>query len=230
MKLYELVGKDKTQGFSPYVWRARMALAHKGLDVEMVPLIFTEIPELEGIKSKTVPVLEHDGIFISDSWDIACYLEDNFADRPSLFGGETGKAYANFFNYACFYNLIIPLFPALVFDIFEGLDEKDLDYFRTSREARLGKSLEEAHEHQDQSLGLFRKQLYPYNSTLKTQDFLCGSRPAYVDYILYGLFQWAKGVSPLTLLTPDDPLYDWRSRMDDLFDGLGKVIRARSQT
>lgn len=228
MKLYELVGKDKTQGFSPYVWRTRMALAHKGLDVEMVPLIFTEISQIKETDSKTVPILEHDGIYISDSWDIACYLEDKFPDRPSLFDGEEGKAYAIFFNFACFYNLIVSLFPALAFNIFEGLDERDRDYFRASREARLGKSLEEAHKHQDQSLTAFQKQLWPYNSTLKTQDFLCGSHPAYVDYTLYGLFQWAKGVSPLTLLAPDDPLYAWRTRMDDLFDGLGKVIRARS--
>lgn len=227
MKLFELVGKDKTQGFSPYVWRIRMALAHKGLDVEMIPLTFTEIPELDGVKAKTVPILEHDGIYIPESWDIARYLEEKFADRPSLFGGEEGKAYANFFNYASFYNLLIPLFPALAFDIFEGLDKKDQDYFRHSREARLGKTLEEAHENKDQALKTFRRQLYPYNSTLRTQDFLFGSRPAYVDYILYGLFQWAKGVSPLTLLNADEPLYQWRTRMDELFNGLGKVIRAR---
>lgn len=228
MKLYELVGKDKSQGFSPYVWRSRMALAHKGLEVEMVPLIFTEIATLEGVQSKTVPILEHDGVFISDSWDIACYLEEHFPGRPSLFGGDAGKAYAKFFNYSCFYHLIIPLFPALAFEIFETLDERDRDYFRTSREARLGKSLEEAHESRHKSLALFQKQLYPYNSTLKTQDFLGGNSPTYVDYIMYALFQWAKGVSMLTLLASDEPLYHWRRRMDELFDGLGQVIKAKS--
>lgn len=227
MKLYELVGKDKSQGFSPYVWRSRMAMAHKGLEVEMVPLIFTEISSIAGTNSKTVPILEHNGTFISDSWDIANYLEDEFSDRPSLFGGDEGRAYANFFNFTSFYNLIIPLFQALVFDIFEGLDEKDRDYFRKSREARIGKSLEEAHENQDQSLAAFRKQLWPYNSTLKTQKFLSGNSPAYVDYIMYGLFQWAKGTSPLKTLSDDEPLSDWRNRMDELYDGLGKVIRAK---
>ncbi len=228
MKLYELVGKDKTQGFSPYVWRARMALAHKGLDVEMVPLTFTEIPSIASGQFKTVPILEHDGDFISDSWAIACYLENTFPDRPSLFGGESGQAYANFFNFTSFYNLLVPLFQSLVYDIFEGLDEKDRDYFRKSREARLGKSLEEAHENQDKSLTTFQKQLWPYNATLKTQAFLSGANPAYVDYIMYGLFQWAKGVSPLVLLTADDPLYDWRQRMDQLYNGLGQVIKTKS--
>ncbi|MCF6216125.1 MAG: glutathione S-transferase N-terminal domain-containing protein [Emcibacter sp.] len=228
MKLYELVGKDKTQGFSPYVWRARMALAHKGLKVEMVPLTFSEIPELTGANAKTVPILEYDGGFITDSWDIAIFLEENFSDKPSLFGGNAGKAYANFFNFVSFYNLIVPLFQTLVYDIFNELNESDRDYFRASREARLGKSLEEAHENQLQNLDIFRKQLWPYNMTLKSQEFLSGDEPAYVDYIMYGLFQWAKGVSAIEIVNEDDQLYRWRAKMDDLYDGLGQVIKTRA--
>ena len=228
MKLYELVGKDKTQGFSPYVWRARMALAHKGLKVEMVPLTFSEIPKLTIANAKTVPILEHDGGFITDSWDIAIFLEDNFPDKPSLFGGDAGKAYANFFNFVSFYNLIVPLFQALVYDIFQELNECDRDYFRASREARLGKSLEEAHENQLKNLDIFRKQLWPYNMTLKSQEFLGGNEPTYVDYIMYGMFQWAKGVSALPIVSEDDLLYGWRKKMDNLYGGLGQVIKTRS--
>lgn len=228
MKLYDLVGKDKTQGFSPNVWRVRMALAHKGLEVEMVPLIFTEIPNIEGVEAKTVPILEHDGKYITDSWHIACYLEETFPEKPSLFGGDEGKAYAHFIHFSSSYNLTTPLFQALALDIFHALDERDRDYFRETREKRLGKTLEETAEHQAESLAAFVKQLWPYNQTLKTQDFFNGDSPAYVDYTMYGLFQWAKGVSPLKLLSEDEPLYAWRGRMDDLFDGLGKVIKVRS--
>jgi len=228
MKLYELVGKDKTQGFSPYVWRSRMALAHKGIEVEMVPLLFTEIPKIQGVTAKTVPILEHEGAFICDSWDIANYLEDKFPDRPSLFGGDAGKAYANFFNFTCYYNLVMPLFQTLVYDIFLGLDEQDRDYFRQSRESLIGKSLEEAHEKQDQNLKIFQNHLWPFNAILKTQEYFCGAEPAYVDYMMYGLFQWAKGVSPLEIITPKDRLYDWRGKMDALFDGLGQVIKTKT--
>ena len=45
MKLYELVGRDPEKGFSPFAWRIKMALAHKGLSYESVPLHFTEIKE-----------------------------------------------------------------------------------------------------------------------------------------------------------------------------------------
>ena len=35
---------------------------------------------------------------VSDSWTIASYLEETYPDRPSLFGGATGKALARFVN------------------------------------------------------------------------------------------------------------------------------------
>ena len=40
--MYDLAGADPALRFSPYCWRMRMALAHKGLAVETVPWRFTE--------------------------------------------------------------------------------------------------------------------------------------------------------------------------------------------
>ena len=42
IKMYDLAGADEKRRFSPYCWRIRMALAHKGLDVECMPWRFTE--------------------------------------------------------------------------------------------------------------------------------------------------------------------------------------------
>ena len=42
IKLYDLAGAETDRRFSPYCWRARMALAHKGLEVETIPWRFTE--------------------------------------------------------------------------------------------------------------------------------------------------------------------------------------------
>lgn len=228
MKLYELVGKDKTQGFSPYVWRTKMALAHKGVQPETVPLTFGEISQLDGVDSKTVPIIEHNGTYIADSWDIACYLEDNFPDQPTLFTGENGRAHIILTNNIIFYTLLVPLFQALVSDIYEVIDDGDKEYFRASREPRLGKTLEQAAADQDKAVAAFIKQIWPYNATLKTQDFFDGASPAYTDYMMYGLFQWARGVSTLKLVAEDSPLFSWRARMDGLFDGLGKTITPRS--
>jgi glutathione S-transferase len=36
------------------------------------------------------PVLADGNRVVYETWDIACYLEGRFSDRPSLFGGDTG--------------------------------------------------------------------------------------------------------------------------------------------
>ena len=42
LKLFELVGTDEARPFSPFCWRTRMALAHKGLSAQTIPWCFTE--------------------------------------------------------------------------------------------------------------------------------------------------------------------------------------------
>lgn len=41
IQLYDLCGKDDRR-FSPYCWRTKLALKHKGLDFETVPWRMTE--------------------------------------------------------------------------------------------------------------------------------------------------------------------------------------------
>ena len=44
--LYDLAGAEAERRFSPFCWRTKMALAHKGVEVETVPLRFTETDKL----------------------------------------------------------------------------------------------------------------------------------------------------------------------------------------
>ena len=39
---------------------------------------------------------------------------------------------------------------------------------------------------------------------------------------MFGAFQWARVVSPFKLLVEDDPVYAWRERLLDAFDGLAR--------
>eukprot|EP01035_Chromulina_nebulosa_P036369 gene36369-48989_t len=94
LKLFELVGTEVDRPFSPFCWRTRMALAHKGLDSTSVPWRFTEKTAISPYKSEKVPVLLDGDTAVADSWAIATYLEDTYPDRPSLFGGEGGRAMA----------------------------------------------------------------------------------------------------------------------------------------
>ena len=124
IKLYDLCGRDDRR-FSPYCWRARMALAHKGLAFETVPTRFTEIDGIAGGGHKRVPVIDHDGTIVADSWSIALYLEDAFADAPSLFKGEGGMAAAKFVEGWANGTLLPGIAPLVVKDIYDAACDED---------------------------------------------------------------------------------------------------------
>jgi glutathione S-transferase len=222
LKLFELVGTDATRPFSPYCWRTRMALAHKGLGAESIPWRFTEKQAISAHKSEKVPVLLDGHKSVADSWVIANYLEDTYPDRPSLFGGEGGRAMGRMLNWWGDVAVIGGMFPLIVADIVEHLLPVDQVYFRQTREARFGKPLEQVVANRDSNVESFRKGLDPMRLTLKTQPFLGGAAPNYADYIVFGGFQWARAVSSFPLLKSDDPVYVWREKLLDAFDGMAR--------
>ena len=114
------------------------------------------------------------------------------------------------------------MFPLIVADIPAHLKPVDAAYFRKTREARFGKSLEEVVAGRDKSVEGFRRALDPMRLTLKTQNYLGGAAPNYADYIVFGAFQWARLVSPFKLLAGDDPVHGWRERLFDAFDGIAR--------
>ncbi len=221
LKLYDLAGAEPDRRFSPYCWRIRMALAHKGLEVETIPWRFTEKGAVAPSgASGRVPVLVDGERWIAESWDIAQYLEATYADRPSLFGGEAGQALTRFYQSWTDGVLQLAFLRLVVLDIWRHCDAKDRDYFRKSREERLGMTLEAAAADREARLPALREVLAPVRLTLRAQPFLGGARPLYADYVVFGAFQWARCISELKLLAPDDPVAVWRGRMLDLYGGL----------
>ncbi|MGM4893604.1 glutathione S-transferase family protein [Tardiphaga sp. 839_C3_N1_4] len=222
LQLFELVGTDEDRPFSPFCWRIRMALAHKGLEATSVPWRFTEKDAIKPHQSEKVPVLLDGEHVVSDSWAIANYLEDTYPDRPSLFGGEGGRAMGRMLNWWGDTVVVAGMFPFIVADIHGHLRPVDQVYFRESREARFKKSLEEVASNRDTGVDAFRKSLDPMRLTLKTQPFLGGAAPNYADYIVFGPFQWARAISPFKLLAEDDAIYAWREKMLDAFNGMAR--------
>lgn len=223
--LYDLAGAEDDRRFSPYCWRSKMALVHKGLAFESVPWRFTETDALTFSGQGKVPILVDGDRCVFDSWTIATYLEDAYGDRPSLFGGSTGRAMTAFFNNWVDGVVQPALFWIIVHDIFTHLAEKDRDYFRTSREARLGMTLEQTIENRDVKLAAFRAVLQPVRMTLRKQPFIGGDQPTYPDYILFGAFQFARAVSAVPLLEPGDPVAAWRERLLDAHGGLARQAK-----
>ncbi len=222
-RLFELVGTDPARPFSPFCWRTRMALAHKGLTAETVTWRFTDKAALAPYKAEKVPVLIDGDTSIADSWAIAGYLEDTYPDRPSLFGGEGGRAMARMLNWWGDIAIVGGIFPFIAADIVTRLPPEDAAYFRKTREARLGGvRLEDAAANRDKDVARFRKSLDPMRLTLRSQPFLGGDAPNYADYIVFGGFQWARVVSPFKLLAEDDLIHAWREKLLDAFGGMAR--------
>lgn len=220
--LYDLASAEANRRFSPFCWRARMALAHKGLAVETVPWGFTEKDLLPQPNAGRVPVIVDGGTVVHDSTAIADYLEQHYADRPTLFGGEAGRALTRFVQNWTETVLQAGIAPLVVLDIHRHSRPQDQEYFRRSREERFGKTLEEVVRDRQARLPAFRASLDPLRRTVERQDFISGNAPAYADYVVFGAFQWARAISDFELLASDDPVRAWRSRMLDLYGGLAR--------
>jgi glutathione S-transferase len=218
---YDLCGRDAKR-FSPYGWRTRMALAHKGLDYDLELVKFTEKDKLAFSGQKLVPVIVDGDRTVNDSWAIAEYLEDSYPDRPSLFGSTEGRGMAKAIN--GFVNTTIQplLAPLIIADILEHVDPADLSYFDESRQQRFGRPLAEVQADRDAKVDGFRKSLEPYRVVVKDRPFVGGDGPTYADYVLFGTLQWARCTSAYGLVTADDPIHSWFERLLDLHDGLGR--------
>jgi glutathione S-transferase len=226
LRLYELCGADPARLFSPYCWRVRMALAAKGLVAATIPWRFTQKDAIAPHGADKVPVLLHGDRAIRESFAIAEYLEDAFPDRPSLFGGAPGRDLARFVN-AWADAVVIPgIARLIVADILAVLDARDVGYFRTSREQRFGKPLEQVQADRDAAVKGFRQSLHPLRMVVRSQPFMSGEAPMQADAIVFGCFQWARCTSPFRLLEADDTVEAWRQRMLDLHGGLARSVPA----
>jgi glutathione S-transferase len=226
IKLYELAGEDPARRFSPYCWRTRLALAHKGLGFEGLPWRFTEKQAIAFSGQGKVPVLVDGERVVSDSWAIAEYLEDAYPDRPSLFGGPGGRALAKFFNGWADSVMIAGLARLVVSDIPPLLGPADREYFLASREKRYGMKLAEVTANRDTAVEAFRRDLHPLRMVLRERPFLHGEAPAYADAIAFGSLQWPRCVSAFPVLTQDDPIHAWRDRMLDAYGGIARAAPA----
>lgn len=209
---------------SPFAWRSKFALAHKGLAYEERRTAFTEIPNICGGRHKTVPILvDENGTETCDSLAISSYLDETYADAPPLLAGNLaaradeintllGAGFANFF-------------PLYITDIWSGLPEKDATYFRSSREARFNTSLEGLAENREARLPDARKALDPLRAALAEASWFSGDAPAHADYCVLAFFAWLKGCATTPPLAAGDPLADYVARGFALYDGLGETIK-----
>lgn len=222
--LYDLCGIDEGLRFSPYCWRVKYALAHKGLDVETRPWHFIDKEAIAFSGQDKVPVLVDGDRTVVDSYEIFRYLDRVYpggsSDRP-LLGGADAEARARFFKFYAERSLAPGMMRSIIMDLHNAVHPRDRDYFRQTREKRFGRSLEEFHA-PSRGLSQLDQALEPLRGRLEEADFLDGEAPAAADYLVFGNFMWARCVSTADLVSNADPVYTWIERMLDCHDGLGR--------
>jgi glutathione S-transferase len=225
--LYELGGVGGRR-YSVFSWRTRMALAHKGIAFESRPVRVTDKASIAFSGQAKVPIIRDGDTVVFDSWKIAEHLEKRFPDRPSLFGGEIGHGTTRLINSFADRELIPPVIPTLMLDNIGALEAEDAAHLRAFFEKITGKPLEALYEGREKSLKALSKALDPLRSVLRSQPYLCGAAPAYADYIVFSVLQWARIASKVQLLTPDDAAMQWFERLLDAHGGLARKEPARA--
>jgi len=221
--LWELKGRDGRR-YSLFSWRTKMALKHKGLAFESQPVLMSDKAAIAFSGGKTVPIIKDGETVVRDSWKIAEHLEDRYPQAPTLFGGAIGRGVTQAYNTWVDRTLVPAMMPVIVADVHERVDPADEHYFRQQFEGFLKCTLEEARTRQPKALERLTRALEPMHAALKRQPFICGSAPAYADYILFSVLQWARITSPQAIFDNSDPLYGWRERILDLYDGFARNI------
>ena len=234
MKLYEWAMADRKGCASPYVWRIKMLLGHLGVDYESEMLFGIELKdglafaqaEAERLGTKapyaphgTVPVLVDGETILPDSWTIAAYLDDRYGD------GKVVNAFPSLNRF--FENWVVQqvngaVFPTILPETIDAMDEVDREPFRRSREEMFGFSFEDVHGSLADCVPTLQANLQPLEQTLAAHSYLGGESPIYVDYIVFGMFVWMAKVSRTEVLSPDSALFRWRERLMGAYGGLAR--------
>jgi glutathione S-transferase len=213
--LYDLAAADESVRFSPYCWRTKLALAHKNLEYETRPWHMADKQAIAFSGQDKVPVLVDGDHVVSDSQRIAEYLDEAYPNEPPLYGDEPASALTNFIRIWADTVLQPAIGQIILLDIFARLAEQDKDYFRETREARLGCTLEDRAARRPEAIAAFETALKPLYATLEAQKFIAGEAPGYADHIVFGALQCARLMSSTPLF--DGPLANWMQAVLDTY-------------
>jgi Glutathione S-transferase, N-terminal domain len=84
LHLYDLAGAQVERRFSPYCWRAKLALAHKSLAFDTIPWRFTDKDAIAFSGQGRVPVLVDGDRIVFDSSPLSAVTLRNHAAFFSL--------------------------------------------------------------------------------------------------------------------------------------------------
>src|SRR5262245_17740951 len=212
MELYDLVGIRDLR-FSPFCWRAKAALAYKKIPYTNIDVRYTDKEKIAFSDQGAVPVIKDGDKSVHDSWAIACYLEDQ-QPESRLFPGLGLKEACRFLNRYVDYTLNPVIARVIVNDIYAIVDPADREYFRTTREQRLGMTFAEVAAKRDEFRARMYALLADLEATISGQNYFFGVL-TYADFCLFGSLKWITVVSQEPLFGATPALRAWWGRVQE---------------
>lgn len=209
--LYDIESTLDSPGWSPHVWKTRFVLNYKNVPYRTTWVSYPDIEgTMKGIGGQptakradgsplyTLPVIE-DGtrrLVVADSAKIAEYLDAHYAADAPLFPPNTRALQAAALSYINA-NLLPSLRPLVVPSVVRILDPRGAEYFRRTREAAFGCTLEDvlpAGEKREEHWKAVFKALDEIASWFDGK-WLGGDKPVYADFVLGAWLQWMRKVT-----------------------------------
>ncbi|THH30526.1 hypothetical protein EUX98_g3656 [Antrodiella citrinella] len=213
---YDIVGKNVgAKAWSPSTWIIRFALNYKGLNYRTEWIEFPDVEAVcknigaaptgtkpDGVTPRyTVPVLYDPSTqtVISDSSKIADYLEKTYPDRPTLVPAGTRGLQAAF-RAAVMSAIDIPLYMLCILPGGLNLSPRAFAYYRTTREAMVGKKLEEITPEGEESAKRWREleagltKVATWFVANGDTPFIGGDVPCFGDVLLAARLAWPRAV------------------------------------
>jgi len=207
--LYDLRIKRPGVPISLNTWKARYTLNVKGLEHKTTWLYITAVPD-EAVKLGvpktgdgiyTVPMIFDPaaGRATTDSLAIAEYLDKQYPDTPTLLPAHSREAQITFLN-TTVRNIIFGILPITLESIFDLVEDRDKEYFRTSREKRFGKKLEEITPKGEALTAQLKKIEEGFDEAARAITersgeaalFFGGQSPVFADIALVSVFKFVK--------------------------------------
>ncbi|KAF8205923.1 hypothetical protein K438DRAFT_1715096 [Mycena galopus ATCC 62051] len=213
---YDIPSTLPTIAWSPNTWKTRYALNFKGLPYKTV---WVEYPDIEarckeigaaptrnkpdGRPMYTLPVI-HDlstGAVISDSSNIAAYLDETYPDKQVLIPVGTAGFHRAFEEAVP--ALIAPIFPYGKPASLQRLNPPSTEYYRRAREEGLGATLEERIPKGDADVAEWKKLKDGFGKIDEWirangagSSYLMGQTLCYADLWIGAFVIWIKLVLP----------------------------------
>jgi len=207
---------DSIEGkaWSPNTWKTRFALNFKGVPYQTEWIEYPDIADkwkslgiphssykADGSPHYTCPAIvdPSTGAKVSNSIQIAVYLDQQYPNEAKLFPPGTHALQHAFFD--TFEASLVPLFQFGLPATFKRLNVASQQYFRETREKRLGKKMEEATPVGEERAKEWAKVQAAFDAANKWYQkgeadgpYLLGKKPGFADFVVASWAFWLKKV------------------------------------